>query len=322
MQNDLRTVKTSEVRANTAALRGVDKEKDQYKNLRDSVSRVGIQQTISVRERNDEKDGTPYFEVVDGLQRYSAACDVGLEEIPVKVLTADDMEVLEAQIIGNLVRVDTDAIHYTKQLHRMMALNPALTNGDVAEKVSQSVAWVQQRLGLLKLDESIQKLVSSNDIPLQNAYSLSKLPKEEQHNFVEAAMTQTPGEFVPAVKARVKQLQEAARAGKSAEGPTFVATSHLRSKKDLESEITSPNAGPSIVASENITTAGGGFKAGLQWALSLDKASLEAARQKFDARQKQLAADKVKREQERLDKQAKEANEKAAKARGESTVTA
>lgn len=320
--SDLRKVKTSEVRANTAALRGVDKEKEQYKNLRDSVAKNGILQTISVREKNDEKDGTPYFEVVDGLQRYSAACDTGLEEIPVNVLTANDMEVLEQQIIGNLVRVDTDAIHYTKQLHRMMGLNPALTMSDVADKVSQSVAWVQARLGLLKLDDSIQKLVSTNDIPLQNAYALSKLPKEEQHNFVEAAMTQAPGEFVQSCKARVKQLQEAARAGKPAGGPVFEPTSHIRSKKELEAELSTPTAGPAIVASENITTGGAGFKAGVQWALSLNADAVAAAKAKFEARQKQLADDKAKREQERLDKQAKEAAEKAAAARNSSTVSA
>lgn len=320
-QADLRTISISDIRANPVALRGVDKENEKYKSLRDSVAAKGVLLPILVREKQDP-DGKPYYELVDGLQRFSAAGDAGVMTLPVRVISQSDAEVLETQIVTNLCRVDTKPVEFTKQLQRMMVLNPTLTLPEIADRVNQSPAWVSGRLNLLKLDAKIQEAVDAGDLNVTNAQALSKLPKEEQFNFLEQAMAQQPGEFLPTVQARVKELRDAARQGKAAEEATFVATSHIRGKKELEAEMASPSVGPSIVSSENATTAAQGFALGIKWALSRDKASEDVQKAKYEARKAERDAAKQKREIERADKKAAEAADAAQKVKEAAGVTA
>lgn len=310
--NDLRNVKIADIRENPVALRGVDRESEKYVSLRDSISRMGILNPISVREKKDP-EGKGYFEICDGLHRYSSAKDAGLEIIPVNVLGFSDAEVLEAQVTANLCRVDTKPVEYTRQLQRMFALNPTLTLSDMAEKVCQSPAWVNQRLGLLKLEEGIQTLVDDGKINLSNAYALAKLPKEEQVNFVDTAISMTPSEFVATVNKRAKELRDAARQGKEAEEAKFEPVAHLRKLGELKAELERPTVAGPVSAQFGAKTAEQGFAAAIKWVLSLDPDSVNAAKAKYDARQAKLADEKRKREIERAEKKAAEAAAAAAK---------
>lgn len=312
---DLRTVKISEIRENPVALRGVDREAEAFGSLRDSIKSKGLLNPISVREKTDE-DGTVYYEIRDGLHRYSASCDAGLVEIPVQVVTFNEAETLEAQIVANICKVDTKPVEYTKGLQRMFTLNPTMTLADMAERVNQSPAWVSQRLNLLKLDPEVQKLVDDGKINVVNAHSLSKLPKEEQFNFLDSAMAMPSSEFGPTVNKRVKELREAARQGREAAGPAeFIPVARARNLGEVKAENDNATAGPAIVAQKGLTTAAEGFAAGVKWALCLDDASVASSKAKHDARIAKQAEEKKKRELERAEKKEKEAAEAAAKAR-------
>lgn len=324
---DLRNVAVASIRANPVALRGVDRENEKYLSLRDDISHKGVMSPIQVREKTDPPgaDGAPgvqFFEVTDGLQRFSCASDLGLTTIPVNVINATDAEVLENQITANLCRVDTPLTKYADQLRRMFAMNPTLTLADMAEKVSQSPAWVNQRLGLLKLDEAVQPLVDDGKINIANAYQLSKLPREEQGNFVDSAMTMLTQEFAATVNQRAKEIRDAARQGREANPPKFEAVPHLRKLGELKAEFAKPEAAAVVVAQTGAKTAEAGFAAGVAWALSLDPASTAAAEAKYNARQEKLAAEKAKRELERAEKKAQEAAEEAAKVKAAQAAAA
>lgn len=318
---DLRNISISDIRENPVALRGVDRESDKYKSVRDSIAARGILQPINVREKNDP-DGKVFYEVVDGLQRYSCAKDVGLTTIGVSVISASDAEVLETQIITNLCRVDTKPVEFTKQLQRMIVMNPTMTLSEIASRVNQSPAWVTGRLSLLKLDPKIQESVDAGDVNVSNAQALSKLPKEEQFNFLEQAMQLQPGEFLPIVQNRVKELRDAAKTGQAAGETQFVPTSHLRGKKDLEAEMASPAVGPAMCSALGLTTAAQGFAAAIKFVLSRDADSEAAQKAKYDARAAERAEAKQKREIERAEKKASEASAKAAEVKAAAGVTA
>lgn len=325
--SDLRNVQVATIRANPVALRGVDRENEKYLSLRDDIAHKGVMSPIQVREKTDPPgaDGSPgadFFEVTDGLQRFSCASDLGLITIPVNVINASDAEVLENQITANLCRVDTPLTKYADQLRRMFAMNPTLTLADMAEKVSQSPAWVNQRLGLLKLDEAIQPLVDDGKINIANAYTLSKLPKEEQSNFVDAAITMPTNEFVATVNARAKELRDAAKQGREASAPKFEPVPHMRKLGELKAEFTTPEAYVAVIAQTGAKTPAAGFAAGVAWALSLDPASTAASEAKYNARQQKLADEKAKRDLERAEKKAQEAAEEAAKVKAAQATAA
>ena len=321
MGSDLRNIKITEIRENPVALRGVDREAEQYVSLRDAIRRQGILNPITVREKFEVAGGAPFFEICDGLHRYSSAKDNGFDTIPVNVITLNDADVLEAQVTANLCRVDTKPVEYTKQLQRMFNMNPTLTLAEMSERVSQSPAWINQRLGLLKLEPSIQALVDDAKISISNAYALAKLPKEEQVNYVDSAISMVPGEFVATVNKRAKELRDAQRQGKDAAEAKFEAVAHLRKLGELKAELANPEVAKSVTAATNAKSAVDGFAAGILWVLSLDPSSVKDQEAKYNARNAKLEAEKQKRAVERAEKKAQEAAEEAAKVKAEVAAT-
>lgn len=305
----LRTVNLSEVKENPVALRALDRENEQYLNLVQDVMRRGVISPISVREQTE--DGEVYYEICDGLHRYSAAVDAGRDTIDVTIHNFDDAEAEELQLVANLVRIDTKPIDYTKHLLRMMSRNPLMTVPELAERCSCGTAFINQRMSLLKLDTSIQQLVNEGEIRLANAFALAKLPQDEQHNFTDSAMTQKPAEFVPAVQARAKEIREAKRSGKEAGEVVWEPVAHLRKLGELKAEFTNGEVGPAICASVDAESAAEGFAAAIAWVISLDSSSVDAQRSKNDQRLAERDAAKKRRTAEREAKNAVKAAEKA-----------
>ena len=309
---DVRVIAVTSIRENPVALRAVDRESEEFIGLRDSIAEKGILNPISVRERREvlpDGAGTQsYFEIIDGLHRYTAGIEAGLEEFPVLVCDLSDSETLEAQILANVHKIETRPVEYTKQLQRILAQNPTMTLSDLASKLAKSPSWIQQRLGLLKLEPSIQQLVDDSKIKLYNAYVLAKLPHEEQIHFVDQAMTMTPGEFAPTVQARAKELKDAQRQGRVATAVgVFIAVPKLRKMADLKLELESGVFGPQLLAREQITEPLAGFQMGVKFAMCLDPVSIVIAKEKFDTQKKAVEEARAKRKAEREAKRVAEA---------------
>lgn len=316
MSTNVQVVKLSDIRENPVALRAVDRESEAFLGLRDSIRESGLLNAISLREKSIVVDGVEikFFELIDGLHRYSAAKDAGLDEIPAILLDLSDTEVLEAQVMANVHKIETRAVEYTKALNRILASNPTMTVSELAGRLSKSGSWLSQRLGLLKLTDAIAQLVDEGKIKVSNAVALSKLPQDEQVGFVDSAMTMGADEFVPTVQARQKELRDAAKAGRKAEPVTFAPVMRLQKMSILRDEYETPSVGPEIVKANRVKTPEGGFALGVAWALNIDPMSAEIQRAKAEAKQKALEDEKKKRAAARATKKAEEAQEAAAKA--------
>jgi ParB-like chromosome segregation protein Spo0J len=95
------------VRPAATALRKVDKNGAKFKEMVSSVSKMGILNPIPAQNKVDEETGEEYIEITDGLHRYSAAIECGLEEIPVHIVELDEVDTLVAQVHANYAKVDT-----------------------------------------------------------------------------------------------------------------------------------------------------------------------------------------------------------------------
>lgn len=289
MKIDIRLIKP-----NPVALRQVDKKNPKFAEIVQSVPKVGILNPINVRKKT--VDGLEFYELVDGLHRYSAALECGLSEIPCHVLGdefQDDSKVLAAQMIGNLCKVDTKPVEYTKQLIRIMQINKTVTEDELASMCGVTKTFIQQRLKLDKIkDAGIQALINDGKIILQNAYALASLPESEQLALRDQAITEPPASFLPAVKARQKQLNEGRNTGA---GPVDVfpgAHAHCRPMKEIEASLSNPT-----ITSMTATDV-------LNWVLHLDPESVAKARADWEAR-------KAKRD-EALAKRSEEAKKRLA----------
>jgi ParB/RepB/Spo0J family partition protein len=307
----LKTIPLSQIRENPDALRDVNKTTEDYIGLVDSVKSRGVLIPILVRELKGE-NGQVVYGLVDGLQRYSAAMDAGLTEVHAHVQDMENAEVLEAQLIANVHKIETKAVEYSKQLLKILSANPIMRMADLAAKLNKSNTWLSERLGLLKLTPEIQAMVNDQKINLSNAFALAKLPPEEQPNFLDRAMTQSPQEFVPTATQRVKEIKEAKRQGKTAAPAEFVPVPHARRMSELKDELANPTIGPALCTKQGVKDGKGGFALGVAWALHMDNDSIAAAKERDTARKTELTEAKKKRDLERAQARQKEATDKVA----------
>ena len=256
------------------ALRKVDRSTEEYMGLVESVRMKGVMNPITVRELPSE-DGEQIFGLVDGLQRLSASKDSGKEDIPCHIISVADGELIEAQIMANVHKIETKPVEYSKALLNILTNNPLLTRTELANRLAKTSGWISERLGLLKLTDDVGKLVDEGKIGLSNAYAMAKLPPEEQPDFVDRAMTMTPQQFAPTVNARTKEIRDANRKGKDAKPEEFQPIALLRSKKELENELITGQVGPMLCELCQPATPVDGFSLGIAWAINLDVKSIE-----------------------------------------------
>lgn len=305
-------IPVSRIRKSDVALRGVQRQTEKYQMLLNSVKNHGVLQSLLVREQQDPETGTMFYGLVDGLQRYTAACDAGEETVPANIVKLDDAEALEVQLITNLNRIDTKPADQSKHLLRILSRNPFMTKQQLAERCSQSLSWVDQRLSLENLKDEIKALINEGKIHLTNAYALSKIEPDEQGTHVEAAMTENPKTFVPRMKARAKEIRDAHKTGRDAAPASFVAVQHLQKVGDVKKEFESGYPiGQALVKSYGLdSTALEGWKLAIAWALHFDKHSQEEQKRDYDAKAAERTAEKERIKSQRE----KEKQQKAAQA--------
>jgi ParB/RepB/Spo0J family partition protein len=296
--SQLMFVSLDKIQENPVALRQVDRSSEAYLELVESVKVRGVLNPINVRKVKSD-NGDEVYGLVDGLHRTSAARDAGLAAIPAQIIDMDDAEVLEAQIIANVHKIETKPAQYSKQLIRILNQNPLMTLNELATKLGKSHAWLNTRLSLNKLNEKIQGLVDEGKVNLTNAYALSKLPEEEQVSFLDNAMTMGPNEFVPTVNNRVKELKDSKKQGRAAGAAEFVPAAYLQKASTIKEELASPKVLLSLLHKLNVKTREDAVKLALEWVLHLDADSVEVARQKWEAARKEREDAKARRQAEK-----------------------
>lgn len=298
----LKDVPVKAIRENKDMLRGCNKQSPEYQEVKASIKSKGLLTPISVR---DLGDGT--YGLVDGLQRWNIAQDLGWDLIPAQVVSMADAEVLEAQIVANAQRIETKPVEYTKALLKLLAMNPTLTMSELARRLGKTPSWLSERFHLLKLSESLQNLVNEGKIVLANGFALAKVPEEFQSQFVELAMTRPTTEFVPAVQKFVKEHREAIRQGRSTNPDAFTAVPHLQKLADLKTEIETGSVATTLINHSQPKDLKEAFLLGVKWAVHMDPLSVEAAKVQYEKRKAEADEAKKQRAAERAAKKAEEA---------------
>lgn len=289
MPNKVAMLKVKDIRDNPAALRQVDLDSGKYKAIVKSAAVSGILNAINVRVVHDELENVDFFQLVDGLHRLTAAREVMPDgEIPCVILDVGECEAYAAQIIGNLMRVDTKPAAYTGQLLRILAARPNLTPGDLAAMIGETPEWVVARLSLKDLNPAIAPLVDDGTIKVTNAIALARLDKDEQLNWADRASSEAPAVFQPAVSKRLGEIRAAAKAGLPVGPPTFAPVAKVRGLAVLKSAAAGELdaglfEGPSREVA--ITT--------VKWVLSLDDESVAAAQQAWTDAQAKKSKEKL-----------------------------
>lgn len=273
---DLLTVPLASVEETPNSLRTVDRTTLEYREFVDSVNEKGILNPISVIRKGDR------FRIVDGLHRYYAARDAGLETIPVQVLTIDESQLLETQVVANVHKIKTKPIEYAKALQQIFTTNPTMLIADMARKLNKSPTWINATLNLLNLEKKIAAMVDRGNLPLSNAYVLAKLPIAEQIKLRDEAIALPYHEFAPIANARAKELRTKAKFGREHKEESFQPVAYIRKMSELLGELEQP-VELAVIADHAKCTVESAREI-LKWVLNLDQGSVKSQREQWEAR--------------------------------------
>lgn len=304
-------VPIDQIEVGDIALRPAQVESESFQGLKNSIAAEGIFQNLIVKH----SDTTPnMYMLIDGLQRLTAAQMLGMSEVNVKVDRADEAKTHSIQIQANLHRVDTKPAQFGASIRRLMALRPDVTVIDLANELNVSPTYIYDRINLKNLVPEIADQVDAGEITAGAAIQLSKLPAEEQVNYVSRAVSLPINELVEQVGARVTEIKNATKEGRKTEPEKFTPIPRQRSKSDLEKEYNNHSARATFVTEG--MSAPDAWDAAIAWALQLDPASVEVEREKWEsdkkAREARAAAREAAREEKKGEKGSKMENAAAA----------
>ena len=123
--------------------------------LRESITRHGILQPISVRDIGGGK-----YELIAGERRLRAARLAGLATVPVVFRTASDAEMAEMALIENIQREDLNPIEEARAYERLLT-EFRLSQEELARRVARSRSAIANSVRLLRLADEVQAFVAN-----------------------------------------------------------------------------------------------------------------------------------------------------------------
>lgn len=141
--------------------------------LADSIAQYGLIQPITVR-----KLSSGYYQIIAGERRWRASRLAGLDEVPVRVISADDRRVAELALVENLQREDLNPIEEAQGYKTLME-EYGLTQEEAAKSVGKSRPAITNTLRLLTLSEPVRKLVEGGKLSSGHARALLPIQDAE-----------------------------------------------------------------------------------------------------------------------------------------------
>ena len=128
--------------------------------LTNSIRERGIIQPIIVRPSSNEDEK---FEIIAGERRWQAAQYAGLHEVPVLVITVDNLKSLEFAIVENVQRKDLNPIEEAQGYKRLID-EFSYDQDKVSKFIGKSRAHISNCLRLLTLPQEIIELIVDEQI--------------------------------------------------------------------------------------------------------------------------------------------------------------
>ena len=204
--------------------------------LADSVREHGVIQPILVREIEFEPGK---YEIVAGERRFRAAEMAGIDEIPVSVMTGDDLEVAKVALIENVQRKDLNPVEEA-MAYRMLIDKFGLTQDQVASQAGKNRSTVANLLRLLDLPEEILDMLRDGSLSAGHARALLTVEDEEKQIAMAHRITEKELSVREAEKLAASAKQATEQTAERAEDDESEAEADGQKKvymKDLEERM-------------------------------------------------------------------------------------
>ena len=174
------TLPISEIEPRADQPRKIFRE-ESLQDLADSIAKFGLIQPITVRRLE-----SGYYQIIAGERRWRASRLAGLEEVPVRILEADDITTAQMALIENLQREDLNPIEEAEG-YKSLIEDYSFTQDEAAKCIGKSRPAVSNSLRLLSLSEKVKVLVADGKLSAGHARAL--VPIEDAEAQLKAANT-------------------------------------------------------------------------------------------------------------------------------------
>ncbi len=138
-----------------------------------SIKQYGVLQPITVR-----KVGNGKYELIAGERRLRASKMAGLTLIPCMVIDAMEEDSAIIALIENLQREDLHFMEEARGLQNLI-IDHNFTQEQLAAKLGKSQSAIANKLRILKLPESVKKLIREANLTERHARALLRIPDEQ-----------------------------------------------------------------------------------------------------------------------------------------------
>lgn len=197
--------------------------------LANSISQHGIIQPLTVR-----KLSSGYYQIIAGERRWRAARIAGLDEVPVRIIDADDRKAMEIALIENLQREDLNPVEEAKG-YKALIEEYGFTQEKAAERVGKSRPAITNAMRLLLLPDDILEMIEKGSISSGHARALLALESVDERQRV-ANMIVTEGMSVRQTEHYVRKLLNSEKRTTRKKSDNNIALEMYIS--DLESKLT------------------------------------------------------------------------------------
>jgi ParB family chromosome partitioning protein len=146
---------------------------DSQRKLVASLKRSGIIQPIVVRKTERG------YEIIAGERRWRAAQAAGLQEVPVIIREAGDLEVAEISLIENIQREELNAIEEANA-YQTLTDKFGLSQEEISSRVGKDRSTISNTVRLLKLPGAVKDAVIKKNISPGHARSLLALNSTDE----------------------------------------------------------------------------------------------------------------------------------------------
>lgn len=134
--------------------------------LADSIEQFGLIQPIVVRKLD-----TGYYQIIAGERRWRASRMAGLNEVPVRIIEANDRRTAELALVENLQREDLNPIEEAKGYKTLIEVY-GMTQEQAAKSVGRSRPAITNSMRLLSLSDEVMELVEKGKLSAGHARAL------------------------------------------------------------------------------------------------------------------------------------------------------
>ena len=141
--------------------------------LAESLRRYGVIQPVTARRLDNG-----FYQIIAGERRWRAARLAGLEEIPVRVIEADDRRTAELALVENLQREDLNPIEEARGYQALID-EYGMTQEEAAQSVGRSRPAITNAIRLLSLSPAVLRLVEEGKLSAGHARALLPIAEEK-----------------------------------------------------------------------------------------------------------------------------------------------